>query len=226
MAAASELDARGELAKLQELYERSHKYLALMGVPLIFFVIYVAKRAVALWLGQSLSLVAAPLAILVVACFLNLITGPGYLILIGKGYLVPGMKSALFGMALNLSLGAILTYLYGFWGAVWITSMSVVGGAAYFIYLFDKQTGLSFWLVIWRAYLKPLVWCLVLFVIFLFLVPTAQLGWGGLVVRGILFGVVYLLGLVLARFFDEFDLATAESLLPAARHVRRVIPIA
>ena len=129
-------------------------------------------------------------------------------------------------MVLNLSLGAILTYRYGFWGAVWITSISVVGGAGYFIYLFDKQTGLSFWAVFRQSYLKPVACCSVLLVVFSLLVPTGSLGWGGLVVVAIFYGVVYLLGLVMARFFDEFDIVTAESLLPAARHARRVIPIA
>jgi len=49
------------------------------------------------------------------------------------------------------------------------------------------------------------------------------LGWGGLMLEVVVFGVVYLLALVITRFFDKFDLNQAARLLPVlGPAVRRV----
>jgi len=214
MAAASELDAKGDHSKLLELYYRSHKYLALFGVPLVLYVSFFCKRLVFLWLGAAVPVVAVPLSILVLVYFFNLTSGPGYLILIGRGILRPGVKSAFMGLALNLSLGLALVYRHGLWGAVITTSVSVVIATAYFLYLFFRQTGISFMIVVRRAYLKPLLSALILLTVLSIVVPVDRLGWGGFVLLGILFGVLYLLGLCLVRFFDGFDLAIARKFLP------------
>ena len=43
-----------------------------------------------------------PLAVLVAVNYVNLITGPGYLIFLGQGILRPGVLSAVVGMAVNV----------------------------------------------------------------------------------------------------------------------------
>ena len=42
--------------------------------------------------------------------------------------------------------------------------------------------------------------------------------------RTAIFAGVYILGLVVTRFFDAFDFSKAESHLPFARLVRRLVP--
>jgi len=69
-------------------------------------------------------------------------------------------------------------------------------------------------IVVRRAYLKPLLSALILLTVLSIVVPVDRLGWGGFVLLGILFGVLYLLGLCLVRFFDGFDLAIARKFLP------------
>ena len=226
MAAASELDATGEQQKVRDLYYRSHKYLACFGVPLVLYVAVASRRLVALWVGPNLSMVAIPLAALVLANFFNLTSGPGYLILMGQGILRPGVISALLGVVVNLTLSFLLTYLYGLTGAVIGTSAALVVGTTYFLYLFHRLTKNPFSRLVREAYLKPVLSALVVLAIFFFVSPFNELGWGGLVLQGILFGTLYFYGLAVSRFFDQFDLAKAESLVPIARIARRIIRVA
>ncbi len=51
-------------------------------------------------------------------------------------------------------------------------------------------------------------------------------GGGRACAEGGIIGTLYLLSVTLTRFFDEFDLARAESIFPAARFARRIIPVA
>ncbi|MGB9484982.1 MAG: oligosaccharide flippase family protein, partial [Terriglobia bacterium] len=141
MAAASELDAQRAQEKLRELYFRSHKYVALFGLPLVVFVVIFSRSLVDLWLGPKLAVVAYPLAMLSAIDFFNLATGPGYLILIGRGVLRPGIYSAFVGVLVNLVLSLVLVYFYGLIGAVWGTTIAVFVGTVYFMYLFHDRTG-------------------------------------------------------------------------------------
>jgi O-antigen/teichoic acid export membrane protein len=226
MAAASELDAHGAQEKLRELYFRCHKYMALCGVPALVFVVVFSKPLVQLWLGPKLALVAYPLAILATIDFLNLMCGPGYLIYIGRGVLRPGIYSAFLAVILNLVLSLVLIYFLGLSGAVWGTTIAVFVGTVYFIYVFHHQTGYPLWETVRRAYLKPILCSLASALLLLAADGHRAMGWPGMCLRVALFGVLYLLGVTFTRFFDQFDLAKAESVLPAARFARRIIPIA
>src|SRR5207253_3580766 len=116
-------------------------YLACFGVPLVLYVAVASRRLVALWVGPNLSMVAIPLAALVLANFFNLTSGPGYLILMGQGILRPGVISALLGVVVNLTLSFLLTYLYGLTGAVIGTSAALVVGTTYFLRSEERRVG-------------------------------------------------------------------------------------
>lgn len=224
--AASELDARGDDRRLEELYHRLHKYLAFIGVPLVFYVIFFAPRFVDLWLGPQLHIVALPLAALVWVNFLGVTTGPGAFILIGKGLLKPGLNSAIVGLVLNVTLSFALIYRFGFSGAVVGILITVVVTTALFFYWFYRISGYRFGRVLREAYLKPTACSLAALAIVLGAVPANHLGWGGLLIQGVIFGVLHVSGLLLTRFFDLFDLAQIESFLPFARVARKVMPSA
>ncbi len=226
MAAASELDAQGAQEKLRELYFRCHKYMALCGVPAVVFVVVFCRPLVQLWLGPKLALVAYPLAILAAIDFFNLICGPGYLIYIGRGVLRPGINSAFIAVLLNLVLSLVLIYFFGLSGAVWGTTVAVFVGTVYFIHVFHHQTGYPFWETVRRAYLKPCLCSLASAGFLLALDGRWAGGWPGMCLKAALFGMLYLLGVTFTRFFDQFDLAKAESVFPGARFARRIIPIA
>ena len=226
MAAASELDAHGAQEKLRELYFRCHKYMALCGLPAVVFVVVFSRPLVQLWLGPKLALVAYPLAILAAIDFFNLMCGPGALIYIGRGVLRPGIYSAFLAAALNLVLSLVLIYFLGLSGAVWGTAIAVFVGTVYFIYVFHHQTGYPLWETVRRAYLKPCLCSLASAALLWVADGHRAVGWPGMCVKAALFGMLYLLGVTFTRFFDQFDLAKAESVLPAARFARRIIPIA
>jgi O-antigen/teichoic acid export membrane protein len=224
MAAASELDARGEERRVRELHDRSHKYLAFVGVPLVVYVLPVSGRFVDLWLGPALHVVALPLAALVFANFLNSVTGPGFLILVGRGLLNPGVKSALTGLFLNITLSFALIYEFGFSGAVIGVFTTMVATTVLFLFWFYRATGYPLGRILRRAYLKPTVCAVAVLGILVAIAPPRQLGWLGLCIQGMVFSVLYVLVLLRCRFFDLFDLAQVESFLPLARLARRIMP--
>jgi len=226
MAAASELDARGAQEKLRELYFRCHKYLALCGVPAVVFVVVFCRPLVQLWLGPKLALVAYPLAILATIDFFNLACGPGYLIYIGRGVLRPGINSAFIAVSINLVLSLVLIYFLGLSGAVWGTTIAVFVGTVYFIYVFHRQTGYPVRETLQRAYLKPFLCSLASAAVPLVIAAHWMEGWPGMCLKAAVFGILYVLSVTLARFFDEFDLASAENFFPAARFARRIIRVA
>jgi O-antigen/teichoic acid export membrane protein len=224
MPAAAELSAQRDENKLNDLYRLSHKYLALIGVPFVVYVVFVAKRFVELWVGPELSVIAMPLSVLLIVNYVNLTTGPGFLIFIGKGKLRPGLYSALLGIALNLSLSYFLIRAYGFHGAVIGTSISLSVASAFFLYLYQRETGSSFLDVLRRIYLKPVACSVALLAVLWLLTRSQPSSWSGLVTHGIAFGIAYLVLLLLLQFFDSFDAAILKRLSPAFLLARKVAP--
>ena len=225
MAAASELDAQGQQQRVRELHDRSHKYLAFVGVPIVTYAVAVSGRFVDLWLGPALHVVAAPLAALVFANFLNLVTGPGFLILVGRGVLTPGVRSALAGLFLNITLSFVLIYKLGFSGAVVGVFITMAATTILFLYWFYRYTEYPLGKILVRAYLKPIACSLGVLIVLIAVVPPSHLGWFGLCAQGLSFGSLYSLALLRIRFFDPFDLAQIESFLPVARVARRIMPV-
>jgi O-antigen/teichoic acid export membrane protein len=224
MPAASELHALSDQNRLAHLYYRTHKYLALIGVPLVAYIVFVARDFVNLWVGPSLAAIAIPLSVLLIVNFINLTTGPGLLVLVGGGKLRPGLQSAVLGIVLNVTLSLFLIRAYGFTGAVIGTSLSLISASGLFVYLFLRETGRAFPKVIRIAYLKPTA-CSLGAIAFLWMITHAERSsWGKLLGNCLVFGVVYFGLLLLLRFFDRSDLAMVERFLPIPRVARRFIP--
>ncbi len=224
--AASELDALRDERRIEELYFRAHKYLAFVGVPVVCYVTGISTRFVELWIGPNLAFLGLPLAALIWINFYNLVTGPGFFIFAGRGNLRPGLQSALVGIAMNIVLSLGLIYRFGFAGAVFGTAISLVSASSYFLYLFHRDTKYSIVKLILAAYLKPAGISVPLAAALVFLVREKPPSWSGLVILGISFGVLYVTALLFSRFFDRYDWSKLESLVPAMRHARRIIPVA
>ena len=220
--AASELNALGDERRMKELYYRTHKYLALIGVPAVCLMAAAASRFVQLWIGNGLSMVAFPLSVLVVINFLNLTTGPGFLIFAGRGYLKPGVNSAILGVLVNVPLSLGLIYRFGFSGAVLGTSVSLFVASAYFIYVFHRETRYSFVRLIGESYIKPISISVITLLGLLAIRPITGLSWFGLAELTMAFGISYSVLILLSRFFDEYDWRKFEQFLPLTRRVRRL----
>jgi len=47
-----------------------------------------------------------------------------------------------------------------------------------------------------------------------------------MLLKAAIFAILYFTSVALSRFLDQFDLAKAESVIPAMRFARRIIPVA
>jgi O-antigen/teichoic acid export membrane protein len=225
MPAAAELNALGDQDRLRNLYFRAHKYLAFIGVPFVLYIAFVSKQFVDLWVGASLSVIAFPLSVLLIVNFVNLMTGPGSLLLVAAGKLKPGLYSAVLGILLNLCLSLFLIRAYGFPGAVVGTSLSLVIASGFFLWMFQRETCGLYSKVMRRAYPKPVACSLSILVVLSILTNSEQpSSWSQLVFHGLAFSVAYFFLLLLLRFFDRFDLAIVEGFVPVHRLARRIIP--
>jgi O-antigen/teichoic acid export membrane protein len=224
--AASELHALGDESRMRELYYRSHKYLALCGIPTVCFVVAISGRFIELWLGPSMKMIAIPLSVLLIANFVNLATGPGFFIFAGSGYMKPGIHSAVLGLALNVVLSLGLIYRFGFPGAVIGTSLSLILASCYFLWVFHRRTGYPVSRVARESYLKPLLCSALVLSVILAVSSTKAQSWLGLIGMGGIFGVLYSIAILLSHFFDEYDWSKIEGFLPVARHARRISRIA
>ena len=224
--AASELNALGDQSRMRELYYRTHKYLALCGVPAVCYVVAISNRFVELWIGPTMRIIALPLSILLVVNFLNLATGPGFLILAGKGDMKPGIQSAMLGVVINVILSLGLIYKFGFAGAVLGTSASLIIASVYFMSLFHRRTAYSVNRVLRESYLKPTLCSVVVLALLLAIHRTRDLSWFGLASAAVIFGVSYAVAILLSRFFDEYDWVKIEGFMPMVRYARRIGRIA
>jgi O-antigen/teichoic acid export membrane protein len=224
--AASELNALGDESRMRELYYRTHKYLALCGVPAVCYVVAVSNRFVELWIGPSMKMIALPLSVLLVVNFFNLATGPGFLIFAGKGDMRPGIQSAMLGIVLNIVLSLVLIYKFGFAGAVLGTSASLIIASGYFMSVFHRRTRYSVSRVLQESYLKPICCSVLVLTVILTIHSTGNTSWFGLAGMGFVFGIFYSITILVSRFFDRYDWSKIESFMPMARYARRIGRIA
>ncbi len=214
LGAASELNASQQRQKLEELHFRAHKYLALTAVPMAVFAVVSANALMRLWVGSSLQVVSLTFAILVIGNLLPQAGSPTYFIMVGRGILRPAVYAALLAIILNVTLSYIFIRLWGFSGAALGTALPMIINTIYFFVLCSEHFQTSLWHTIRRAYSKPIL-CSIAAVS---VVPVIRLfglrNWESLVVEAAVFSVIYLAGLTVTRFFDRFDLASAETQLP------------
>lgn len=223
--AASELHALDDQSRMKELYYRSHKYLALVGVPVVCYVAAVSNRFVQLWLGPKMGMIALPLSILLAVNFFNLATGPGFMIFAGMGNLTPGIKSATLAIVINVPLSLGLIYKFGFAGAVVGTAGALVLASAYFMALFHRESGYPAFRVLKESYFKPVLCSVLLLAVILMIHPAKSLSWFGLVGTAVVFGVLYFAVILQSGFFDAYDWGKIENFVPMVRYVRRRVHV-
>lgn len=220
--AASELCALGDEDRTRELYYRTHKYLAVFGIPAVVCADAFCRRFVQLWLGPPMALIAVPMSLLVTASFVNLASGPGFLIFAGRGYLKPAIQSCALAVILNIFVSLGLIYKFGFAGAAVGTSLAVFFAAIFLIWKFHHESGYPFRRVVRESYLKPILASMVIMAVLLGSHPAESLSWSGLFVMGLSFAALYALVILLSQFFDEYDWSKIESFFPAMKYARKI----
>jgi O-antigen/teichoic acid export membrane protein len=225
MAASSELNAANEPDKISKLHFRAHKYLAVTAIPLVAYTLIASKDLITVWLGPSFTFIAFPFAMLVVGNLFPQMGSPTYFVLVGRGIVRPAVYSALISSVLNIVLSFIFIKRWGFIGAAWGTVIPMVIGTLYFFVACSRYLEVPMYRTLLDAYLKPVLCSLA---------AAAAVGgvdfyvarlWPRLVLGAGIFSVIYLVGLALTRFFDEFDFSKIEGHLPFVRVARRVLSV-
>jgi len=214
LAAASELEARNEREKLEELHVRAHKYLAIVAIPLVVFAVMDAKVLIHLWVGGHLELISFTFAVLVVGNLFPQMGSPMYFVTVGRGILRPSVYTALLASGMNVVLSYVFIKLWGFSGAALGTAIPMLVSTVYYFVICRPYFQIDLFETVRRTYVKPLLCAAVAAV----MIPAVGLlglrHWKMLAADLIAFGAVYLTGMVLVRGIDRADLATAGKHLP------------
>lgn len=223
--AASELHAGNERRKISELYFRTQKYTALSAVPLVVFALVDSKALITLWLSSKFAFIAVPFSVLVFGNLCSQMGAPIWEVLTGRGILRPSVYTALLTSVLNVVLSLVFIMRWGFLGAAWGSVLPIIIANTYYFCASQKYLGVPFLQILRRAYLKPVLCSIVAGAASSAINVLVRNLWLDVLVGASAFAIIYLAGLLLARFFDEFDWSKLEAHVPLARHARRLIPI-
>ncbi|MBI3779562.1 MAG: glycosyltransferase [candidate division NC10 bacterium] len=212
--AASELDARSELSRLQNLYQRAYKYVLLTAMPLMVFVALHAEDVVSAWMGPGFGQAATTVRVLALGYFLNLMTGPAVAVGAGIGHPEIQMKAWIWMAASNIVLSLWFILLFGYPGVLVATTLSLGSAHVINLVLFHRHLKLPIVRFLARAWRWPIVAC--------------AAGWGAmnlvehyagvrlailsrleraewLLVFGVAFSCAYILVILRSRYLDEVD---------------------
>jgi O-antigen/teichoic acid export membrane protein len=146
MPAATQMHAAGEEARLNDVYIRGTRLLALLSLGLGGFLVGAATPLFEVWLGRMVPDSAPILALLVVTFCLNNLTGVGTMVLRAVGKPRKESYYGILATVSNLALTLALAPAFGLYGIMIGTLVSAVVGTVYFLVTFHRMRGLS-----WRS---------------------------------------------------------------------------
>lgn len=219
--AISEMQSHGENDKIRNTYLKGSRYLAMATFYVAGFVLFANGPISALWLGKFHPDLTLILFLLVPAYVINNLTGMGTTIL--RAIAKPKLETyyAMLGAGLNIVLTLSLAPRFGMPGILLGTVIATLTSSLYFINLFQKTIGLSWWdgLLQW---LWPIVVATVVpgFSIHILstLLPTIPLGRFGefmlVMALGSTYTTLFLLVLIFLRYFKVEDSEILLRLIP------------
>jgi O-antigen/teichoic acid export membrane protein len=221
--AFSDLDARGEEARLRRLYITASKYLAAVAVPLLSFTAASAGMLMHAWMGAGYETAAGVLRILCVGLIANVAPGVAIAVALGKGRADLHMKAGLFSMTVNFTLTVVLLIAIGFWGVPIATAVSMVLSCLWFIHATGPVTGIGAreWgrRILWWPVVAALPGALACFLVDMLMMPwdtrLPNLAAAGAAAIG--FGIAYLLVLRRTSFLSRADLDILDNTLRLTR---------
>jgi O-antigen/teichoic acid export membrane protein len=144
--ATSELGARKDLERLQRTYYLASKYVCMLTVAMVAFLILEARSVVYFWVGPSFDSSVILIQILAVGYGVNVMSGVASQTGAGVGRPEFDMKSTVMLAVLNPILSLVLVRKFGAAGAAAGTTIALVLAATCLLILFHRQ------------YLKNSVW--------------------------------------------------------------------
>lgn len=203
--AASEIQVTQQHRILEELYFRAFKYMSLVSLPVFAFMSIFAEPVMRLWLGPGYELAAIALQALAVANFINMLTGPGFLISSGIGRPRYAVYSSLLGIVLNLLLSIGLARLFGFVGALVGTASSLILASGFFVATFHRSEAVSFRSTFSRALGVPLLACLIPGIVLAMLYSRTKGDLQTFILAAAVYAAMYFLIVFRSSHLDRFD---------------------
>jgi O-antigen/teichoic acid export membrane protein len=151
--AAAAFDGRQDGKRLNSVYVRGTRYLALTTFFLAGFLIGAGAQILQVWMGRSYPYVTIVMAALLVSVAINNLTGVGTTIVRATAQPYYETYYAVVGAIINIAATLILTPIFGLMGVVAGTVIGQVCGSFYFLWLFHRLRGLD-----WRSTLLAWLW--------------------------------------------------------------------
>jgi O-antigen/teichoic acid export membrane protein len=156
--AASELGARNDAEKIERTYLTVSKYIAIVTVAGISFLLLDASPIVRLWLGNGFDQSALLIQILAIGYGVNILGGAASQIGAGVGRPEFDMHSMILLSVVNPILSFFLARRFGAPGAAAGTSIALVTAAVYLLFVFHRNyLGTSLWGIFESIYMRPII---------------------------------------------------------------------
>lgn len=156
--ATSELGARNDEEKIRQTYYFASKYVAMMTVALVAFLILEAHSVVNFWIGPGFESSVVLIQILAIGYGVNVMCGAASQTGAGVGRPEFDMKSTVLLTILNPLLSLALVRRFGAAGAAAGTSIALVVAAIYLLIIFHRQyLGNSVWTIFREVQIRPMV---------------------------------------------------------------------
>src|SRR5262245_34597048 len=156
--ATSELGARNDRDKIRQTYYLASKWVCMMTVAMVGYVILEARSVVNFWIGPGFESSVVLIQILAIGYGVNVMGGAASQTGAGVGRPEFDMKSTVLLAVANPILSLLLVQRFGAAGAAAGTSIAMVVAAIYLIVTFHNQyLENSVWKIFREVHLRPLV---------------------------------------------------------------------
>jgi O-antigen/teichoic acid export membrane protein len=137
--ATSELGARNDRARILQTYILASKYVAMITIAMVAFLILEARSVLTLWLGRGFEDSVILVQLLAIGYGVNVLGGAASQTGAGVGRPEFDMRSTLLLVILNPILSLLLVQKFGAAGAAAGTSLSLSIAAAYLLVIFHRK---------------------------------------------------------------------------------------
>jgi O-antigen/teichoic acid export membrane protein len=156
--ATSELGARKDREKILQTYALASKYMTMVTVGIVAYVVLEARSLVNLWIGSGFEQSVILIQILAVGYGINVLGGAASQMGAGIGRPEFDMRSTVVLSVLNPILSIILVQRFGAPGAAAGTTLAMVVAAAYLIVTFHRNyVEQPVWQFIRTVHIRPMV---------------------------------------------------------------------
>ena len=139
----ADLHAKGEIARLEELFRLSTKWTLYLTVPLYLVICFASSELMIVVFGRDFALGATPLVILATGQMTNVAMGTVGLLLIMTGWHTRWLVLSLLMLALDIALNWLLIPRFGLSGAALATAVSL--SSLFVLGLLQVRSALGIW---------------------------------------------------------------------------------